>query len=203
MKDSRVGTYAVVVVSLTLVVKVHALALVHERGAVPVGAALVYGHALSRSAAVLMCRCFPYVSDDEDDKALLYNSFAGCLRQGYLTRARVAGALATALAVGLGALAPHGPAAVERGLVAAAVAAAGAAGAGFYATGVIGGVIGDFVGATIVGIEVLTYAALAAETPTAASAASCVRLALAVGLPCVAMRGAGAVPEVTSNKKEC
>lgn len=206
MKDSRCGTYAVVGSCLALLAKVELLARIHAGGGGASGcgaaAALAAAHCVARAAAVLMCRLFPYVADDGDDKGLLYNSFAGCLRRGLLTRGRVAAALVTAAAVSRCALGGAYAAAVL------GVATGAALLAGRYAVAVLGGVIGDYLGATIIAVELLVYAVLAADVEAAAlpaggagvaallasPAGALLRASVLALLPALLMPGAGDLP---------
>jgi hypothetical protein len=76
-------------------------------------------------------------------------------------------------------------------------------GSGNYAQGVIGGVIGDYLGATIICMEVLVYMTLTMRINETALAGLFVldifespllRLAFVFGIPFVFMRGAGELP---------
>lgn len=70
MKDSRVGTYALVGTALLLQVKLAALAAL---GPARAGAALVAAHAASRWTALPLTYACRYIQDEEDAKRGLYN----------------------------------------------------------------------------------------------------------------------------------
>jgi adenosylcobinamide-GDP ribazoletransferase len=74
MKDSRIGSYGAVGLVLALVLKVAALAAlaVHAKGGAALAnlaAALVWGHAASRAAPLLLVWRLPYAGDPEHAKA--------------------------------------------------------------------------------------------------------------------------------------
>jgi len=187
MKDSRCGTYAVVGSALAVLGKVQLLVLLHERftahgSAAPSPAqALAVAHVLGRTVAVVLCRTEPFVHDEGDDKGLMYNTFGGCLRAGLLTRARTLASVAFAVAWTLAVLGGPTPAAISvlalMGLVTPFC--------GAYARSVLGGVIGDLLGAFIVFAELLALCALAADPRAFAEAstqAALARLSAALAL---------------------
>lgn len=69
MKDSRIGSYGTVALGLALGLKVALLALIAQRGAWGVVAALLSAHALSRLAPLVIMRSLPYVSDAGHSKS--------------------------------------------------------------------------------------------------------------------------------------
>ena len=129
---------------------------------------------VARASAAPLIYCYAYVVDDEDAKGEYYNWFGESRRLLGLRRVLVA--LATAAAVAH-ALLPA--AAANRALL---VAAGGTAVAGEYGRSVLGGVMGDFLGATICALELAVYLALAADAERA-DARAIGRLACVVSLP--------------------
>jgi adenosylcobinamide-GDP ribazoletransferase len=169
MQDSRVGTYALVGVMLTLSAKIHATALLAERAAalqpdtqehptVAVCRALIAAECSARWTCVVLTRCCHYVTDPNDAKAGIYNWFAESGR--LLTNWRVLAA--TAVSVGVPSLLYGGVFANECLLIYAVVIAATVI-AGFYGNMMIGGVIGDFLGATVIVTETAIILALGAD----------------------------------------
>jgi adenosylcobinamide-GDP ribazoletransferase len=71
MKDSRIGSYGAVGVVLALVLKVATVAALADGTTAVAGAAaaLVWGHAASRAAPVLLVWRLPYAGDPEHAKA--------------------------------------------------------------------------------------------------------------------------------------
>jgi adenosylcobinamide-GDP ribazoletransferase len=69
MKDSRIGSYGAVGLVLALVLKVTTVAALADSGAAAAAAALVWGHAASRAAPVLLVWRLPYAGDPEHAKA--------------------------------------------------------------------------------------------------------------------------------------
>jgi adenosylcobinamide-GDP ribazoletransferase len=158
MKDSRVGTYAVVGMSLVLALKLRALeALMAAGGPGRAGAALVAAHAAARWTSLPLLRWCRYLQDEEDAKRGLYNWFAQSQR--LLTPGRVAFGTATAVLAPLALLGAHEALLLCATVLAVAVAAA------YYADFVLGGVVGDYLGATIQVAELAVYLALLAERP--------------------------------------
>ena len=79
MKDSRIGTYALVGTSLVLYLKLHALqalAGADGGGGRLAAAALVAAHAASRWTSLPLISLCTYIQDEEDAKKGLYNWFA-------------------------------------------------------------------------------------------------------------------------------
>jgi adenosylcobinamide-GDP ribazoletransferase len=69
MKDSRIGSYGAVGLVLVLVLKVAVVAALAEGAATAAAAALVWGHAASRAAPVLLVWHLPYAGDPDHAKA--------------------------------------------------------------------------------------------------------------------------------------
>lgn len=117
--------------------------------------ALVVGHCVSRWPSLPMLRYCQYLEDDEFAKGAMYNVMARS--QKLVTRARLLAGTAVSVAVPYALLGARG-AALVCGTVAAVTAAAM-----WYGTSIIGGVVGDFIGATIQVAEIAVYLALAAD----------------------------------------
>lgn len=214
MKDSRVGTYALVGTCLMIVTKVSLLTqIATEGGIVAVRGALVCAHTCSRCTSLWLVKIFPYVHDEGDDK-MLYNSFAGCLRRGLLSWGRIVISSAYTYAVVFTML--GGDAALGITLRKFAIVKSAAPNpklfvvlivvvlaSGTYGTNVIGGVIGDYLGATIILTELTIYMALAANWQSLYKldvlnqdlGLPLLRLIVAFGIPFAFMRGAGPIPK--------
>ncbi|GBG29382.1 Hypothetical Protein FCC1311_056042 [Hondaea fermentalgiana] len=185
MKDSRCGTYAVVVMNLFMTAKIALLEDLGsdvEHGLAQVQGALVVAHTCSRITSLWLVSLFDYVHDEGDDKGLLYNTFAGCLRAGLLSWPRVI--LASVYALGVGALILP----LERLVLIIVVLAIMIVGSGFYARSILGGVIGDYLGAIIMLTEALIYMTLTADLSNLTPAAW-IRLFLFCGVPALFMPG--------------
>jgi adenosylcobinamide-GDP ribazoletransferase len=179
MKDSRVGTYAVVGMGLVLALKLRALeALMAAGGPGRAAAALVAAHAAARWTSLPLLRWCCYLQDVEDAKRGLYNWFAQSQR--LLTPWRVAFGTATAVLAPLALLGAHEALLLCATVLAVAVAAA------YYADFVLGGVVGDYLGATIQVAELAAYLALLAERP--ADLRPLAALAAAAAVPVVLAR---------------
>ena len=166
MRDSRNGSYATMGGCLWVVAKAAALArlgdLAGPRGSlwalgasVGAGPAIVVAQCVGRASAAPLIYWYKYIVDDEDAKGEYYNWFGESRR--LLGPWRVLLSAATAAAVSYALLpAP----------LAARVLLVGACGtwvAGEYGRSVLGGVMGDFLGATICMLELAVYLALAAD----------------------------------------
>ena len=184
MRDSRNGSYATMGGCMWVVAKVSILAKIGElSGGTSVwalgasagaGPCLVVAQCVARASAAPLIYSYEYVVDDEDAKGEYYNWFGES--RTLLGLRRVALALATAATAAFGVLAPE-PA--VRALLAAAV---GTVVAGEYGRSVLGGVMGDFLGATICVLELVVYLAIAADDARADPSA--IRwLALVVSMP--------------------
>jgi len=119
------------------------------------GPAIVVAHALARATAAPLTYMCEYVVDDEDAKGEFYNWFAESTR--LLGLGRVAFAALSGAGVAF-ALLPWAQAAC-----AVAVAAAMTLGSRAYANATLGGVMGDYLGATICMTEAAVLMALAAD----------------------------------------
>ena len=180
MRDSRNGSYATMGGCIWVVAKAALLATIGGdasvwalRASVGAGPCLVVAQCLSRASAAPLIYAYEYVVDDEDAKGEYYNWFGESRR--LLGRTRVALAVATAVTVAT-ALLPPGPA--LRALLATAV---GTFVAGEYGRSVLGGVMGDFLGATICCLELAVYLAIVAVGPSDTGAL--LWLAIVVSLP--------------------
>lgn len=152
MKDSRIGTYALVGMLLVLHMKLHALAALEVTS---VAAVLVAAHCASRWSSVPLLYFCTYIQDEEDAKKGLYNWFAQSQR--LLTAPRLLFSTGTFVLVPLLVLGPAKAAIVCATVLLVTVSA------GYYATAIIGGVVGDYLGATIQVCETLIYLALLAD----------------------------------------
>jgi adenosylcobinamide-GDP ribazoletransferase len=151
MKDSRVGSYALVGVTLTLAVKFAALhALSASQPAIGVVRALVVGHVLGRWSSLVLIRGYPYVRPvAEDQRPSAGRPFVS----GVTTRRFVAATIIMIAIINV--------AAGWLGLVPLVVAIAVTALAGRYFRARIGGITGDALGAANQLVEVCVYLALA------------------------------------------
>ncbi|GFR39615.1 hypothetical protein Agub_g77 [Astrephomene gubernaculifera] len=161
MKDSRVGTYALVGTCLSLCLKLAALATLGSTaaaaggGGVSVAAALIAVHVASRWTCIPLTACCTYIQDEEDAKRGMYNWMAQSTR--LLTPPRLLLGTLVAAAVPLVALG------LQRACMVYGVVLVVTVASGFYGNAVIGGVMGDFLGATIQVAETLCYCVLCAD----------------------------------------
>ena len=182
MRDSRNGSYATMGGCFWVVAKCAAIARLGDvapstwapRASAGAGPAIVVAQGLARASSAPLVYFYDYVVDDEDAKGEYYNWFGDSRR--LLGPGRVAVAAASAAAIAFGLL-PAAAAARALG-----VAAAGTAAAGEYGRSVLGGVMGDFLGATICLLEVAVYLALGADVDRVDRRAVA-RLAVVVALP--------------------
>jgi len=119
------------------------------------GPAIVVAQCVARASAAPLIYSFNYVVDDEDAKGEYYNWFGDSKR--LLGLPRVLFAMASAAAIAL-LLLP--PAAAHRVLI---VGGVGSYLAGHYGNSVLGGVMGDFLGATICILEVAVHLAVSMD----------------------------------------
>jgi len=160
MKDSRIGTYGSVSLILYLSAKV---ALIGDLGVsnwalfscTGGGPALVGAHCVARATSAPLIYFNDYVIDQQDRKSNFYGFFANA--KHILGPARVVFAVFSAEIVFF-CLYGWVRAAQCAVLLAVAVAAAGT-----YGTAIIGGVMGDFLGATICLVELCVYLLLSAN----------------------------------------
>eukprot|EP00878_Enallax_costatus_P038458 GHUV01043697.1.p1 GENE.GHUV01043697.1~~GHUV01043697.1.p1 ORF type:complete len:179 (+),score=66.35 GHUV01043697.1:231-767(+) len=138
--------------ALVLHQKLHALAAFDLQLAGPV---LIAAHCASRWSCVPLTYCCTYIQDEEDAKKGLYNWFAQSQR--LLTAPRLLFSTATAALVPLLLLGWQKTLIMLVALVIVTVAS------GWYGTAIIGGVLGDYLGATIQVAELCIYLALLAD----------------------------------------
>ena len=112
--------------------------------------------------------------DDADAKGEFYNWFGDSRR--LLGPWRVLGAMLSAMIIAFGLLP------VDAALRVLAATAVGTIAAGAYGQAVLGGVMGDFLGATICVLELSIYLGLAADA-SRFDASAFLRLAVVVSLP--------------------
>jgi len=151
MRDPHLGTFGVLALVWSTVVRVACLATLGPQSGV---AALVGAHALSRGAAVgVMGSLAPATADG-----------MAAAHVSAVTRAQVLGGLTAGLVAGAVALGPWL-------LLAGPAAALGAAGVGWFSRRRIGGVTGDVLGAAQQVAEVLVLIVAAAVAASGASLA--------------------------------
>ncbi len=159
MKDSRVGSYALVGVALTLAVKASALWTLATISA-PLGwttnefvvRALVAGHVLGRWSSIPLIWRLPYVRvSQEGERASAGKPFIDGVTMGRVAMATLITVLVVSIALGW------------RGLTAGGVALLVTALGGAYFVRRIGGITGDALGAANQLVEVCVYLALAAR----------------------------------------
>jgi len=153
MKDSRVGSYALVGVTLTLLTKFAALnTLASSDATAGVARALVVAHVLGRWSSVLLIRRYAYVRPAADsERPSAGRPFVAGVTGGRLVVATVIALVILNFAAGWHALPPL--------IVAIVVTAA----AGWYFDRRIGGITGDALGAANQIVEVCVYLTLAAR----------------------------------------
>ena len=185
MKDSRSGSYATMAGSMWVLAKCAILGHLGSLAAggrsvwavgasVGAGPAILVAQCVARASAAPLVYTFDYVVDDADPKGDYYNWFAETRRLLGLPRVFVA--LATAAACAYGLLPAE---AAERALLAGGV---GTVISGLYGKSVLGGVMGDFLGATICMLELAVYLAIAADVEHA-DASALTQLAVVLSLP--------------------
>lgn len=152
MKDSRIGSYALVGVTLTLAVKFAALDAIASGAAVGVVRALVVAHVLARWSSLVLIRRYPYVRPAaEGERPSAGRPFVAGVTAAQLIVATLIMLLIVDIAIGWTALAP---------LIVALLVTAGA---GWYFHRRIGGITGDALGAANQVVEVCVYLTLAAR----------------------------------------
>lgn len=153
MKDSRVGSYALVGMTLVLALKFAALhSLATSSASIGVARALVAAHVLGRWSSLLLIRRYPYVRPAADGE----RPSAGRPFVAGVTVGRVAAA--TVIALGILTLT-----AGWYGLAPLAVSIVVTAAGGWYFARRLGGITGDALGAANQIVEVAVYLALAAR----------------------------------------
>ena len=153
MKDSRVGSYALVGVTLTLLAKFAALTtLASSDATVGVARALVVAHVLGRWSSLLLIRRYAYVRPAADgERPSAGRPFIAGVTNFRLVVATLIALVILEFAAGWHALPPL--------IVAIVVTAA----AGWYFDRRIGGITGDALGAANQVVEVCVYLTLAAR----------------------------------------
>lgn len=186
MKDSRVGSYAAVGLSLWLAAKVALLSRLSLGGpsvwawgaSSGVGPALVVAHAVSRVTGPPLLYTSAYVLDDDDAKKDFYQWFGEFRR--VFGPARLAASCLSAAAIAF-AILPAKRAAAVLGTVSFCTVFAK-----WYSFSVLGGVMGDFLGATTCVTETAIYLALITDPARVAAArVPLLRLAAVVLAPYV------------------
>ncbi|MCU0773245.1 MAG: adenosylcobinamide-GDP ribazoletransferase [Ideonella sp.] len=148
MKDSRLGSYGALGLGLTLAVKAAALVGLAQASPWVAAAALVAGHAVSRTGSVALLRWLPYAGDPEHAKAKPLAQRIGSAGLG-VSVLWTCGAMATSVLVAGAVLGPSvAQAAGSAWLVGAAAAAAAAVVCARWLRRRLGGVTGDTLGAT-------------------------------------------------------
>ena len=170
MKDSRSGSYATIGASFWALAKCAAIAHLaqHNRtsstsswafgASLGPGPAIVVAQAVARATAAPLIYACEYIVDDEDAKGEYYNWFGESRRLLGFWRVFVAASAAAAVSFLI--LEPFSA------TVALAAGAIATSLSGTYGNSIIGGVMGDFLGATICITEVMIYIALGADLPT-------------------------------------
>jgi hypothetical protein len=137
-------------------------------------AADVAHEGVARASAAPLVFFYEYIVDDADAKGEFYNWFGDSRR--LLGPWRVLGAIVSATTIAFGLLP------VEAAMRVLAATAVGTIVAGAYGQSILGGVMGDFLGATICVLELAIYLALAADA-SRFDASAFLRLAVVVSLP--------------------
>ena len=174
MRDSRNGSYATVGGCIWVVAKIVSIARTGDRtsgsglghhddtaviakalGMGDAGLAIIAAQCIARASAAPLVYACKYITDDEDAKGDFYNWFGDSTRLLGVTRVLFAIFSAAAVAV---ATLPQALAiqALVCGSVCTVIA-------GLYGNAFIGGVIGDFLGATICVIELAVYLAVSGD----------------------------------------
>ena len=161
MKDSRVGSYALVGVFLLLLAKIGALSTIalgadpRGVGALAVLRALIAGHVLGRWSGLPLISRYPYVRATEEGG----RASAGRAFVGGVTIQRTIVATVIAFAIVIAAIGWKAPIAIGVTIVVTALG-------GRYARRRIGGITGDVLGAVNQFVELSTYLVLAARPLT-------------------------------------
>jgi adenosylcobinamide-GDP ribazoletransferase len=156
MKDSRVGSYALVGVLLVIATKIAALRAIFDGvstgGAIEVGRALVAGHVLGRWSSVILIATHEYVRPAApNERPSAGKPFVGAVTTPRLIAATTIALLVVAMALGRSAFAVIGIAAGVMWI------------AGRYFQRRIGGITGDALGAANQFVELAVYLTLAAR----------------------------------------
>ena len=147
MKDSRVGSYALVGVALLLALKFATLFSIAESGATTVGRALVAAHVLARWSSAPLMATYSYVRPESTN---VRPSAGGAFSRGITLPRAFAATLIAAVAV----VVALGP---TRAIVTAAVALLVTIVSGLWFKRRIGGITGDTLGAANQIVEIAVY----------------------------------------------
>ena len=156
MKDSRVGSYALVGTALALILKFATLAAIAgpTRSVRPIAIALIAAHVCARWSSLLLIWRYPYVRPTtEGDQSSAGRPFVEGMTWVRLVAATTIAIVITTTTLG------------RASLIVFAVAIGVSALAGRYFDRRIGGITGDAVGAANQVVEILIYLALAARLP--------------------------------------
>ena len=166
MRDSRNGSYATVGGCIWVVLKIVAISNIgnHKDAATFSGffdtmgltaSSIIVGQSLARATAVPLVYFCDYITDEEDAKGDFYNWFGESTR--VLGWARVCFCILTAIVIAMLGLPQQ--LAVQAMICTTVFTIL----AGFYGNAVLGGVIGDFLGATICMTELAIYLSISGE----------------------------------------
>jgi nicotinate-nucleotide--dimethylbenzimidazole phosphoribosyltransferase len=147
MQDSRIGTYGMVGTFLWLVMKIGLLSQFENNA--DIWTAIVSAQCIARFTVMPMVYLFPYLVDSGDAKGALYNRFAHV--QSLLTLKRMLLGAILSLAIVSNLLG------FPIALMSLLLVSIFGIFAGLYSVSMIGGVVGDFLGASICLSEVLLY----------------------------------------------
>lgn len=161
MKDSRVGSYALVGMILVMLAKVSALQSIVDASSGlrtivirDVAAALIAAHVVARCSSVWMMAALPYVQRTDNSRASAGGPFAGAVTGRQAVVATFMTMAVVVPATGLRSVGIFGAAALVTVI------------AGRYFISRIGGITGDALGAANQAVELATYLVLAARVQT-------------------------------------
>ena len=164
MRDSRNGSYATIGGAIWIVLKIVSVANIAKLETNPPGffgsmeivaSSIIVGQSLSRATAVPLVYFYDYITDDDDAKGDFYNWFGESTR--VLGWVRVCFCVVSAIVIALLAL--------PQNLALQALICATCCGflSGIYGNSILGGVIGDFLGATICMTELAIYLSISGD----------------------------------------
>mmetsp|Transcript_91973 Transcript_91973/g.134418 ORF Transcript_91973/g.134418 Transcript_91973/m.134418 type:complete len:395 (+) Transcript_91973:11-1195(+) len=185
MRDSRNGSYATMGAGLWILAKSAAIARLGDTvgprgstwvlgGSVGAGPAIIVAQAVARASSAYLIYFHEYIVDDEDAKGEYYNWFGDSRR--LLGIYRVLFSILSSALVAVVVLPLQG---AVRVLLTTAICTVIS---GKYGVSVLGGVMGDFLGATICIIELAIYLALGADL-NQADGSKLLHLVMVVSLP--------------------
>lgn len=153
MKDSRVGSYALVGVVLVVGLKIAALAsIARESDGLHVAAVIVAAHSLGRWSSLPLIRAYPYVRPSVDgERPSAGRPFVASISSSRIIAATILATIIVAISLG------------SRAWIAGVVALVVTWLAGRYFARRIGGITGDALGAANQIVELCVYLALAAR----------------------------------------